>query len=551
MHHHHVHLPGAGGGIFEQKSEDSQANDPHDLLEAFFQTSKGPARKIIRQDHHDRDDELDKEQTKQANNTDATVKSSAPSKITSIEIPNKEDNAHGDEDASVPSLLSSPEVDDVWEQIEDEEEEDSVKNHFEDERRSKSVSRQLSIDQKWKEIKEEYEFRDKVLRRISNGKKSALIDLLKRHEREAKASETERLLLRILYGSEQSSLDTRSFDQVSTDEKEEQTQLQRDSAPAKITKSEHTEQGGPSEKSKKSATSVSKENKSKQKDVDTLNPSFSARPDKTKPKLVQSLGSQLYDMLVFELCATIPAILSLIVHCTAHLGIYSVIDCIVDRIRLRFHSEDSTTAQNRVYLVMLALGLLLLRFSGYLYWWLNEQDYSCVKFEFHSRLRLGKWDARSLKWISERGILRSVVYTVGYYLVYMNVEELHYHLSRFFDDRESILEGLPSRAFDAGSCMNEDTLVDNNKMFSFSCEAEIERRDEQYEELVGADALYLWGKLSSDSYSSYWSEVGELYDGDVVWPLLSNTQELLFYATTAVLSVSLLLMYGFPFFEKY
>ena len=81
---------------------------------------------------------------------------------------------------------------------------------------------------------------------------------------------------------------------------------------------------------------------------------------------------------------------------------------------------------------------MLIRFSGYLYWWLNDVDYWAMKLELHNRYRLGYWDARLMVWIKQRPVLRAVLYFVGYHLCYKVVfdvyESMYYKFFRDTDD---------------------------------------------------------------------------------------------------------------------
>jgi hypothetical protein len=184
----------------------------------------------------------------------------------------------------------------------------------------------------------------------------------------------------------------------------------------------------------------------------------------------------LYNILVFEMHASIPAVVVLVVHCLAHNGLYDGLNAIIEATRkyLVHPTEEGARIDLILYGTLFVLGAFLLRITGDLYWWLSDEDYDIVKFDYHNRLRLRYRDARAVWSIRKRNLLRVTLYMVGYYLSYVSSAVLFHHIKNLFDERQSIVEHLPSVVFQQshGLCLaqREESFCDH------SCQVEIIRQ---------------------------------------------------------------------------
>jgi hypothetical protein len=258
---------------------------------------------------------------------------------------------------------------------------------------------------------------------------------------------------------------------------------------------------------------------------------------------------RLRDVVVFEVFATIPAILSLILHCVAHLGIFDVLEIILHQLKHLTYSSTTNRSTDLMYLAIVVFGILLTRISGYLYWWCSDQDYKCVKFAMHNRFKLGMLDAKILAWIRQYDMLRCAVYTVGYTLIYLGVTHFYARLAQFMDQRERLLRDLPSNKYDLDVCVADNTIYTAHR---FSCSAEFERLERAYEELREADVWFTWKVLSAGSHESYWAERNEGLDEPAdAAGLFGPWEEIIYSIAMTAFAIAALKAYGFTFWYKY
>ena len=197
-------------------------------------------------------------------------------------------------------------------------------------------------------------------------------------------------------------------------------------------------------------------------------------PTKIHSPRRRTLSQRCYEWCVFELNSSVPAMYCLIVHSLAHIAIYQGIGSVTDTIRNKLSDTwDPPFFTFEGPLVDVALffwGVLLLRLTGDLYWWLPDQDYDFVKFDLHNRLRLRCWDACFLSAVRARYILRAALFWTGHYYTYVSTIVLLSHMQRPFDQRSELLENLPSANLEAPQqCL----LV---SFCTKTCQDEIERQ---------------------------------------------------------------------------
>lgn len=132
---------------------------------------------------------------------------------------------------------------------------------------------------------------------------------------------------------------------------------------------------------------------------------------------------------IFEWHSSIPAAYCLLIHCFAH----SAVD---DFVRTFIGSSLFATM----------CGILLLRLSGDLYWWLDDDRYDALRVDFDNRRRLG--NDIEMEWrrqIRRRPIVRAICFMIGYPLCYMVSVAFNESIERFlFNEHDYIASNLPS-----------------------------------------------------------------------------------------------------------
>jgi hypothetical protein len=66
--------------------------------------------------------------------------------------------------------------------------------------------------------------------------------------------------------------------------------------------------------------------------------------------------------------------------------------------------------------IVLLVGLLLMRWTGDLFWWARDPIYDMVKWEYHNRQRLGYRDEKWMSKVREKDAVRAMIFLVGIYL---------------------------------------------------------------------------------------------------------------------------------------
>ena len=210
----------------------------------------------------------------------------------------------------------------------------------------------------------------------------------------------------------------------------------------------------------------------------------------------QTLFRRVCDALLFELYTVPKCIMCLIVHSIAHASLSDGLEIAGEEFRkvCELVSEASPVSFDHNLagdIVMFSTGLFLLRISGVLYWWLNTEDFHVVKFEYHNRLRQGQWDARILAWVRRNYIAQWMLYFIGYIICFKVIDDRFEKSFVLFDQRETILENLPSLRDQAfGMCIEHGT-----PFYASSCQDEIVRLQAAEGKAFAADFDYLWSTL--------------------------------------------------------
>jgi hypothetical protein len=130
------------------------------------------------------------------------------------------------------------------------------------------------------------------------------------------------------------------------------------------------------------------------------------------------------DVWTFELNSSIPAACSLLIYILTETGIEEGVGSMMDRLLSRpwmthlFPQHVSSSLwwwwiQNTIVLLV---GLLLMRWTGDLFWWARDPIYDMVKWEYHNRQRLGYRDAKWMAKVREKDAVRAMIFLVGIYL---------------------------------------------------------------------------------------------------------------------------------------
>lgn len=386
------------------------------------------------------------------------------------------------------SVLSKPEGDSVWDDIQFDEADDLSALDY---------------------LEAKFARRDRILDQISQGKSRAFVELMRRHEEEVRSDERERLMLKLMYAPKEKKTTV-------TNASNGEERCGSDNLGVRLFPNK--------------ASLV----------ADRAQSNASGKME-GKPARTASCASMAREFLIYELSTTIPAALSFVAQTLTEYASYEITSILVWLARRHIRS-DSDKYQDGLMTLIFVVGLVLMRFSGSLYWWLSDRDYGCVKFEMHNRLRLGMWDARALHWARRRSWARCFLFVFGYYLCFAGVLHFVYRFYLLWDESDRLMRRLPSSAYDGDVCMAD--------LDRFSCEAELQRREKHFDSLEEKDREHVYWFWSDRSYDFYWVEGAEGI-GYYGYPLLSWNRELLLLIATLAVSLSGLTWYGFIFWNKY
>ena len=79
----------------------------------------------------------------------------------------------------------------------------------------------------------------------------------------------------------------------------------------------------------------------------------------------------MYDSAVIEWYIGVPAVLSFICHAVAHMTIFDIVEIFF---QLSGDILTRSLGPSFKYVFFFIIGLVLIRSSGYLYWWLSDSD---------------------------------------------------------------------------------------------------------------------------------------------------------------------------------
>jgi hypothetical protein len=418
---------------------------------------------------------------------------------------------------------------------------------------------ELTVDASWEEmwstLQERHSRRDRMLERMSHTKNPAMMELIRK--REVLVRQQERDLLLLQHMQEHTS----------------NTSIKRHHE-RELLILEHLEDLEPQNNdglSNKGNEGRLDENESHDGDLDENCTVWFDAPDsilegfascKTAVRdteMKDGLVHRIYDIAMFEWYTTVPGVLSLMIHSLAHASLHNVVEVSVEEfkkfceIKLALLTGRYLNIDTFSECVMLLLGLTLLRLSGFLYWWLNTNDFHCIKIDYHNRLRLNQWDARCLIWVKRHHIIQAMFYFIGYILCFKVVEDVFERNLSVFNQREEILSALPSlqQSERLGICVEPGTLFS-----TLSCQDELQRLEDERTSAFSEDYFFLWETLYWKSFNAHWAnwaatQAGDSVDGNIDLILLAPARAVLIGLSVAVTCIFLLRSYGFAVFSKY
>jgi hypothetical protein len=255
----------------------------------------------------------------------------------------------------------------------------------------------------------------------------------------------------------------------------------------------------------------------------------------------------------FEVQQSLPGIGALILYCVAHVSTYEVVTNLVYQV-VYAQGDDPTDAKTRVFVVILALGCLLARFSGLVWEFVCNKAYSRVKWIYHNRLWCGAMDAKALYWLQDKEPLGEFsvgcLQTIAYFMCYIAVTHFVSALAVHFDQRDEIISQLPSTLYgQALKGMAKNTVLltcpaldhSPNALFGSSNQTpppfswdplachDYSHADEM-EAFGPEDDFFLYGHLSRNSYEHFF---GIGYEA----PLFDSLHYMRFYAALAMTTI--------------
>jgi len=150
--------------------------------------------------------------------------------------------------------------------------------------------------------------------------------------------------------------------------------------------------------------------------------------------------SEVIRRLEFEVHFSLPGLLSLLPYCACHVCLYDIFVLTLAEIDV-----DSIYGIPTSYWLVV-VGFIVLRLSGSIWYWLDENRYEAARFAFHNKAIMHDIDSATQKWFEEHENFHIFFQVLGFFTVYAGL----YNILRntFFiavcDMEEEIFENLPS-----------------------------------------------------------------------------------------------------------
>jgi hypothetical protein len=372
-----------------------------------------------------------------------------------------------------------------------------------------------------KRLQAKFKERDRLLRRITKNKSPEYARMLKESEEMVRAEAFRLLKLKQNRRKKESVRGGHKFEEE--EEEKEETETENPVVPK--TSAEKTPDGNSTETISQDATDAATPMRPTSNDVasepkyttvkgDSLENTAPQIPDPTGTSSKQqepdcsptpirqfSFLEKIRRTLVMELTHGIKAYTTMLLFCAAHMALYECISTAVSELTKNVGSYLLVNA------CTLLLGLFLTRISGYLWWYVDKNTYRCVKFDMHNRIRHGHWDARILRWFRKRPSLQITVGLVGLYLCFIPVVYYQSQMLSILDIRQQLPERLPSSKFGVvtpfSQFLSGVTSAAATETQTSTCgDANECTSEELLADLTAQDEMYLYSKLSVESYES-------------------------------------------------
>lgn len=167
--------------------------------------------------------------------------------------------------------------------------------------------------------------------------------------------------------------------------------------------------------------------------------------------------------ILFEVFYSLPAAMTMLAFCCTHVAIYEFVQiAVADCLELNEYYN-----QTLVYICVFAVAVLLARISGSLYEFTSDDAYSNIKFDMSNKLKLGDLDARTLRQIKKYPTAKLLLDVTALYLTYISANHFMTEtlLKTFFDNKEDVLEDLPSMKYPGISTHISNMLLHGEEMF--------------------------------------------------------------------------------------
>lgn len=472
------------------------------------------------------------------------------------------------------------------------------------------------LEHQWQHLQAKWRVRDRVLRRIThNSQRPAFVALLQKQEQQARAMQQEQLMQQFMFLL--SCEETRSsFDRQPNNGWYSKRQRFRPTRRRNGSYSVATHRNVVSPTLMELCQTLQQQQQQQPGKEHSHNQSVTSSPNQPPqsspgqqpaPSILAAFLQNVRDDFIFEVHTALPAMFSMIVHTLAHHGIFEGVAVVLHELKKPLYQQTHrwwplslppflTNSIDVLHFLLFLMGFLFIRLSGYLYWWLSDRDYDCVKFDYHNRRVLLEASCSSLScglqsqvlqqqqrrrqrnyfyvscllWIKRHDAIRATLFTLGYVLVYISTGHFYFQVVyHWFDQRSSLLHELPSRRRGqeqpAVCCWNEYGESQSSP-FSMVCHAPMEQPTDKTAlssssplSWQQADVAYTWCFLTADSYATYWSErveagtfqYGNTNADDDGAPLLSPSVSFAICLMTIIWTIAVLKAYGFVFWLKY
>ena len=149
---------------------------------------------------------------------------------------------------------------------------------------------------------------------------------------------------------------------------------------------------------------------------------------------------RLHRAIVFEVQNVLPGVISLILNCIAFNACLEILEIVISRL-----SSIDYERQHFLPFVLLIGSVVVLRITGGIFDWVGDAVYGRVKFDMHNRLRLGKSDAKLVRWFHHHEHIRTFLNVFAFFACSFAVNQLQDQaLGMAFDKREELFANLPS-----------------------------------------------------------------------------------------------------------